>query len=74
VSSIPRRIETKEKEKESPNRCARTLGYTCGSPFSELTLSQNLRVETLTYEKIPHASAASQRKLLMQAKNEKPQE
>jgi hypothetical protein len=37
-------------------------------------LSQNLRVGTLTYEKIPHASAASQRKLLMQAKNEKPQE
>ena len=53
-------------------RCA--LGCACGSPFSDLTFSQNLRVETLTYEKIPHASAASQRKLLMQAKNEKPQE
>lgn len=53
-------------------RCA--LGCACGSPFSELTFSQNLRVETLTYEQIPHASAASQRKLWLQAKNEKPQE
>jgi len=33
-----------------------------------------LRVETLTYEQKPHASAASQRKLWMQAKNKKPQE